>query len=63
MIQRNIKEFGTLKEATKFIDSKDFIKLLNANEIELVGDFYIAIHHDEDALCYTVQLIMDRGAL
>ena len=63
MIQRNIKEFGTLKEATKFINSKDFIKLLNANEIELVGNFWIAIHHDEDTLCYTVQLIMERGAL
>lgn len=63
MIQRNIKEFGTLKEATRFINSKDFIKLLNANEIELVGNFWIAIYHDEDALCYTVQLIMERSAL
>lgn len=52
-----VGEFETFHQCFKFLDSKEFVKLLNANEIELSGDFSIIINHDAEELCYHIILI------
>lgn len=44
--------YGTLKDALNFLNSKDFIEILNVNEIELCGNFEIKIIHKDKWLDY-----------
>ena len=61
MIQHILGRFKTFSDACKFLNSKDLIKLLNANEIELFGNFVFHIIHDGDSLDYTV--VLELGGL
>lgn len=60
MMKLYIGGFDTFKDAINFLNSKDFIKLLNANEIELYDDFSFEIIHNVKLLCYDVILKYKR---
>ena len=61
MIQHIIGRFKTFSDACKFLNSKELIKFLNDNLIELVGNFVFHIIHDGDSLDYTV--VLELGGL
>ena len=64
MITVCMGRYATFRDALKFLDSKDFIKLLNANEIELCGNFEIKIIHNDKWLDYELpcyEIILEVG--